>query len=80
MKSTLLFLMAGWLVAAVPAESTAQPYELVFSTFFGGSAGEGIRDAEADDSGNIYVAGTTRSADFPTTPGAYDEQFETIAC
>ena len=77
MKSTLLFLMTGWLVAAAPAESTAQPYELVFSTFFGGSAGEGIRDAEADDSGNIYVAGTTRSEDFPTTPGAFDEQFDT---
>jgi len=28
---------------------------------------------------NIYVAGTTRSADFPTTAGAYDEKVDTSA-
>ena len=39
--------------------------------------GEGIRDLEVDGHGNIYVAGTTRSADFPTTPGAYDEKVDT---
>ena len=50
---------------------------MAFSTFFGGSAGEGIRDVEADERGNIYVAGTTRSGDFPTTPGAHDEDFDT---
>lgn len=57
--------------------AAAQPYELVFSTFFGGSAGEGIRDVEVDAQGNIYVAGTTRSPDFPTTSGAYDEHLDT---
>lgn len=57
--------------------ATAQAYELVFSTFFGGSAGEGIRDVEVDIQGNIYVAGTTRSPDFPTTQGAYDERLDT---
>ena len=55
----------------------AQPYHLVFSTFFGGSAGEGIRDVEVDGLGNIYVAGTTRSADFPTTRSAYDKHVDT---
>jgi len=54
-----------------------QGYELSFSTFFGGSGGEFIRDVEADASGNIYVAGTTRSADFPTTAGAFDEKLDT---
>jgi len=50
---------------------------VAFSTFFGGSAGEGIRDVEVDSRGNVYVAGTTRSPDFPTTPGAYDVQVDT---
>ncbi len=57
--------------------ATGQSYRLAFSTFFGGSAGEGIRDVEVDSLGNVYVAGTTRSADFPTTPGAYNEQVDT---
>lgn len=54
-----------------------QGYELSFSTFFGGSGGDAIRDVEADAEGNIYVAGTTRSGDFPTTAGAFDEKLET---
>jgi hypothetical protein len=52
-------------------------YDLAFSTFFGGSAGEMVRDVEVDGNGCIYVAGTTRSADFPTTRGAYDERLDT---
>jgi hypothetical protein len=67
----------GWLTILVSVHPAARPYELAFSTFFGGSAAEGIRDAEVDTLGNIYVAGTTRSADFPTTPGAYDEHVDT---
>lgn len=54
-------------------------YNLAFSTYFGGSATEGIRDVETDPAGNIYVAGTTRSPDFPTTAGAYDESVDTQA-
>jgi len=68
-------------LAAVAATAAlgAGPYELAFSTYFGGSAADGVRDVEVDGAGNIYVAGTTRSADFPTTPGAYDEQLDTSA-
>jgi hypothetical protein len=58
------------------ATATAQSYRLTYSTFLGGSAGEGIRDIEVDRLGNVYVAGTTRSADFPTTRGAYDEEVD----
>ncbi len=57
--------------------AAGQSYRLAFSTFFGGDAGEGIRDVEADRLGNVYVAGTTRSADLPTTPGAFDEHLDT---
>lgn len=76
MRHSVFSMIIGWLIL-VCAHLEARPYELAFSTFFGGGAAEGIRDAEVDALGNIYVAGTTRSADFPTTPGAYDEQLDT---
>ncbi len=77
MKSIALILSVGFLILSVNADSVAQPYDLIFSTFFGGSSGEGIRDVETDGYGNVYVAGTTRSQDFPTTAGAYDERIDT---
>ncbi|GAC1430871.1 MAG: hypothetical protein NVS1B11_05630 [Terriglobales bacterium] len=44
---------------------------LLFSAYLGGS-GKDVPAGIAVDSGfNIYVAGTTTSADFPTSPGAY---------
>jgi hypothetical protein len=45
---------------------------LVYSTYLGGSGvdlGEGIA---LDSSGSAYVTGLTGSANFPTTPGAFD--------
>ncbi len=59
------------MAATMVNDVTAQTYDLAFSTLLGGSAGEAIRDVECDPDGNIYVAGTTRSRDFPTTEGAY---------
>ncbi len=42
--------------------------ELVFSTYFGGTGGEGVSPSAlaVDESGHIYVAGLTYSEDFPT--------------
>ncbi|MCB0201310.1 MAG: SBBP repeat-containing protein, partial [Anaerolineae bacterium] len=48
------------------------PGELVFSTFFGGSAYDSANAVAAGNVGETYVAGETYSYNFPTTPGAFD--------
>ena len=45
---------------------------LVYSSFLGGSDNELPENVAVDANGNAYVVGSTRSAGFPTTPGAFD--------
>jgi hypothetical protein len=45
------------------------------ATFLGGSAGEYSCSFAFNSAGDLFFTGTTESADFPTTPGAYDESF-----
>lgn len=45
---------------------------LEWSTYLGGAAEDQARGVAIDPVGDIYVGGTTNSANFPTTPGAYD--------
>jgi hypothetical protein len=45
---------------------------LAYSTFLGGKIDEYCYALAVDRGGNAYVAGYTTSADFPTTPGAFD--------
>jgi hypothetical protein len=68
-------------VLALPASllllstATAAP-DAVFSTYLGGSGPEHpAGDMVIDDKGFIYITGTTRSADFPVTKGAFDTSF-----
>ena len=45
---------------------------LVYSTYLGGTAVDYGSRVAVDAAGNAYVMGPTSSADFPTTPGAFD--------
>ncbi len=53
---------------------------LVYSTFLGGSNFEWGRAIAIDAAGNAYVAGQTKSSDFPTTGGAFDRTFNVDTC
>lgn len=49
---------------------------LVFSTYFGSTEVDEIRDMAYDANGYCYVAGYTESWDLPTTTGAYTENYQ----
>lgn len=51
---------------------------LRYSTFLGGHSDDWSKAIVCDDMGNIYVTGHTRSDEFPTTPGAFDETFNSV--
>jgi hypothetical protein len=50
---------------------------LVYSTYLGGSDDDRGTGIALDAAGNAYVSGSTRSSNFPTTPGAFNTSFNT---
>ena len=48
---------------------------LVFSTYLGGSNGDNGISVKVDSAGSIYLTGSTGSADFPITAGAFQTLF-----
>ncbi len=60
----------GFLSELNPAGSA-----LVFSTYLGGTATDQVNGIALDSSGNVYATGWTTSANFPTTPGAFQTGF-----
>lgn len=49
---------------------------LVYSTFLGGNDSDIGYSLALDPQGNVFVTGLTTSANFPTTPGAYDRSYD----
>jgi hypothetical protein len=54
------------------AIAKAEPYDLQFCSFLGGNKWERVQSVFVDADGFICAAGSTKSANFPTTLGAYD--------
>lgn len=46
-----------------------------YATYLGGSGDDFGSGIAIDASSNAYIGGTTKSSDFPTTSGAYDETY-----
>ncbi|HEX4593819.1 MAG TPA: SBBP repeat-containing protein [Bryobacteraceae bacterium] len=63
--------------------SSTNPGQLVYSTYFGGSNADVPFDLKVDPSGNLYVAGFTESAKLPASAnalqGAYDNTMDAFA-
>ena len=51
---------------------------LVYSTYLGGGSDDFGNAVSADESGNAFLTGNTKSSDFPVTPGAYDTTFNKV--
>jgi len=51
---------------------------LAFSTYLGGDRNDESDGIALDDNGSVYVTGWTKSRNFPTTPGAYDTNFNGV--
>ena len=60
---------------AFVAKLLADGATLELGTYLGGTGDDEARGVGIGGSGAIYVAGITGSSDFPTTPGAYDPNY-----
>lgn len=57
--------------AAFVTKLSADGSTLIYSTFLGGAGDDAAYGIALDTQDNAYVAGTTSSTNFPTTPGAF---------
>jgi hypothetical protein len=55
---------------------------LMFSTYIGGEDIDALDGMDMDSNGYVYITGSTRSVDFPTTPGSFQDEFvgEYLGC
>jgi len=57
------------------AKLSADLSNLLYGSYIGGTGEDRPNEIAVDSAGNIYAAGYTRSADFPTTAGAVDRTY-----
>jgi hypothetical protein len=57
------------------AEISADGSALEFSSYLGGEDWDFIAGLARDANDNLYIGGSTRSLAFPTTPGAFQEEY-----
>ena len=62
----------AWSQGATGGGLRDDPGLLLWSTFLGGNMEDTGEAITLDEAGNVFVAGTTYSSTFPTSPGAYD--------
>ncbi len=53
-------------------ELVIDPLVMGYSTYLGGSKADEVYEVATDSAGNVYIAGSTDSPDYPTTPGTFD--------
>src|SRR5438094_35822 len=63
-------------VASTVPSVPNDPVALVYSTYLGGNSSDVGQGIAVDAAGNAYVTGHTSSANFPTTPGAFQTAFD----
>jgi hypothetical protein len=63
--ATALLPLGALTVAPVARAQTSAGVDVAFSTYLGGNGGEVAAGVALDSAGNIYVAGRTRSTNFP---------------
>jgi hypothetical protein len=68
--------------AAFAARISADGSTIDYSTYLGGEEREMVYGIALDHDNRLYIAGHTESVDFPTTPGAFQEDFvgEILGC
>jgi hypothetical protein len=69
---------AGGLFDAFVTKLNPSGSALVYSTYLGGSNIDGANAVAVDASGNVYVAGSTNSSNYPTTSGAFQTTFQGV--
>lgn len=63
----------GWGTDIAVSKLTADGTDLIWASYLGGAEGDYPHSLVANQLGELFVYGSTTSADFPTTTGAYQE-------
>jgi hypothetical protein len=69
----------GGLYDAFATRLSADGSALIYSTYLGGSGSDNGKGIAVDPAGNAYLTGSTSSADFPATTGAFQTTFTGVA-